>query len=90
MSKDICYADATELAEGIRTRTLSPMEVPRAHLDRIEAVNPKINALVTLADDALEQAQEAGALFTSPLWTSTSALCFAALKVKQWIPISNR
>jgi aspartyl-tRNA(Asn)/glutamyl-tRNA(Gln) amidotransferase subunit A len=59
MSQDICYADATELAEKIRSKTLSPVEVMRAHLERIEAINAKINAVVTLADDALEQAQKA-------------------------------
>ncbi len=59
MSDEICFADATELAERIRTRVLSPVEVMRAHLDRIEAVNPKINAVVTLADNALDQARAA-------------------------------
>ncbi len=59
MSADVYYADATELAEKIRTKALSPVEVVRAHLERIETVNPKINAVVTLADDAMEQAQKA-------------------------------
>jgi aspartyl-tRNA(Asn)/glutamyl-tRNA(Gln) amidotransferase subunit A len=31
----------------------------QAHLDRIEAVNPKLNAIVTVADDALEAARAA-------------------------------
>ena len=59
MSEEIYFSDATELAESIRTKALSPVEVVRSHLDRIEAVNPKINAIVTLADDALEQARDA-------------------------------
>ena len=59
MSQEIYCADATELAAKIRTKVLSPVEVMRAHLERIEAINPKINAVVTLAADALEQAQKA-------------------------------
>ncbi len=35
------HADATKLAELIRTREVSPVEVMKAHLDRIEAVNLK-------------------------------------------------
>ena len=59
MSDDIYYADATELAERIRTKALSPVEVLTAHLDRIEATNPSLNAIVTLVDGVVEQAREA-------------------------------
>ena len=56
----IHYLDATALAELIRTRKLSSREVVQAHLDRISAVNPKINAVVTLtAENALEAADTA-------------------------------
>lgn len=51
--------DAVELAELIRTRSLSPREVLAAHLERIEEVNPRLNAVVTLAADAEEQARAA-------------------------------
>lgn len=61
MSTELIYSDATKLAELIRTREVSPVEVMKAHLDRIEAVNPKVNAIVTVADDALEFAKEAEA-----------------------------
>jgi aspartyl-tRNA(Asn)/glutamyl-tRNA(Gln) amidotransferase subunit A len=51
------YKDATELATLIRTKQLSSREVVQIHLDRIEAVNPKVNAIVTLlAEDALKSA----------------------------------
>ena len=56
---DIVWADATELAERIRSRELSPVEVVRAFLDRIEAVNPKVNAVVVGIDDALDRALKA-------------------------------
>ena len=53
----IHYQDATALAAMIRTRKLSSREVVQAHLDRIDAVNTPINAVVTLmAEDALKGA----------------------------------
>src|SRR5262249_38165397 len=46
-----------ELARRIRRKELSAREVLEAHLDRIERINPRVNAIVTLAADrAREQA----------------------------------
>lgn len=59
MPDDTCYADAAELARRIRDREQSPVEVLDLYLQRIQAVNPKINAVVTLVDGAAEQAKEA-------------------------------
>ena len=59
MSEEICYADAVELAEKIRAGHLSPVEVVQAHLDRIESINLKINAIVQMVPGALERAREA-------------------------------
>lgn len=61
MSDNIIYADATQLAEWIRSKQLSPVEVLQAHLDRIAAVDPQVNAIVTLADGALQAARDAEA-----------------------------
>jgi aspartyl-tRNA(Asn)/glutamyl-tRNA(Gln) amidotransferase subunit A len=61
MSNELIYEDATRLAELIRTKEISPVEVVQAHLDRIEAVDHKINAIVTVADGALRAAKEAEA-----------------------------
>jgi aspartyl-tRNA(Asn)/glutamyl-tRNA(Gln) amidotransferase subunit A len=56
----IHYQDATVLAALIRTKAVSSREVVQAHLDRTAAVNPKINAVVTLmAEDALKAADAA-------------------------------
>ena len=65
MVPDILFSDATALAELIRTREVSPVEIVQAHLDRIAAVNPEINAIVTLADDALAAAKAAEAAVMS-------------------------
>ena len=59
MSEDIIYADAATLARRIRERELSPVEVVQSHLDRIEAVNPKLNALIAFPDGVMERARNA-------------------------------
>ncbi|MFH6787186.1 MULTISPECIES: amidase [Methylobacterium] len=61
MTQDIIFSDATGLAELIRTKQLSPVEVVRAHLDRIDAVDPKVNAIVTVVEGALAAARDAEA-----------------------------
>lgn len=61
MADDILFSDATRLAELIRTREVSPVEIVQAHLDRIEAVDGEVNAIVTVADGALEAAKVAEA-----------------------------
>lgn len=59
---DLCFTPATELAAAIRARTLSPVEILDAVLARIEAVNPRINAFLTLdAERAREAAKRAEA-----------------------------
>src|SRR3954468_24253188 len=52
---------ATELAAGIRSGEFSAREVVESHLERIAAVNPRVNAIVTLLDPevALRAADEA-------------------------------
>ncbi len=50
----------TEAAQQIRTRDLSPLELTRTCLARIEQRNPTLNAFVTItAETALEQARQA-------------------------------
>ena len=57
----IYYQDASTLADLIRRREISPVEVVKVHLDRIEAQNPAINAIVTIAETALMSAKDAEA-----------------------------
>ncbi len=61
MSNDLTGLSATELARLIRLRTVSPVEVVEAHLRRIDQINPSLNAIVTLADDAIDRARAAEA-----------------------------
>jgi len=58
----LIYASASELARAIRAEEVSSEEVIEAHLQRIEEVNPKLNAVVQLtAEAARAQAREAAA-----------------------------
>jgi aspartyl-tRNA(Asn)/glutamyl-tRNA(Gln) amidotransferase subunit A len=56
----LCWTPATELAALIRKKKVSPVEVLDAVLDRIERLNPKLNAFVTLtAEQARREAKAA-------------------------------
>ncbi len=60
---ELCDLSAVELASRIRRKQLSAREVMAAHIARIERVNPKINAIVTLvADRAMADATHADEL----------------------------
>ncbi|GJD50901.1 Acylamidase [Methylobacterium crusticola] len=62
VARNLTAADATELAALVRSREVSPVEVVQAHLDRVAAVNPRLNAVVTLAaEQALAAARHAEA-----------------------------
>ena len=74
----INFLTAVELAQRIRNRDISCVEVMRAHLAQIDRVNPKVNAIVTYhpeqalegakaADAALQRGDEVGALHGLPV-----------------------
>ena len=47
---DIVMGDAATLADAIRSRQVSCVEVMAANLDHIEKLNSKVNAIVALQD----------------------------------------
>ncbi|MBB2912889.1 amidase [Streptosporangium becharense] len=54
------YLTATEMLTLLRARQVSAVELLQAHLRRIEEVNPRVNAIVTLAAErALAEAAQA-------------------------------
>ena len=55
--EDICFISATQLLRAIRERELSAQEVVAAYQARHETVNPRLNAVTAVAEDALEQAR---------------------------------
>ncbi len=61
MNEELCFYSATELATRIREKTLSPVEIVQAYLERIQQLNPKLNAIVIFPEDALDRAREAEA-----------------------------
>ncbi len=57
---DIWYLSALELRERYRRRDLSPVEVTEAVLRRIETLNPRFTAFITVTPElAIEQARSA-------------------------------
>jgi len=57
---DLCFTSAIELAELIRRRALSPVEITRAVLERIDRLNPGLGAYVMVhAERALGDARAA-------------------------------
>lgn len=63
------YSDIKTISESIRTREVSPVEVVNGCLKRIEELDPKLNAFVTvLVDQAREQASAAEAEIKQGNW----------------------
>jgi amidase len=78
VSTDLCYRTALEQADLVRRREVSARELVAAHLERIERVNPALNAIVTLvperalaeaaaADDRLARGETVGPLHGLPV-----------------------
>jgi amidase len=62
---DIAFLDATAQAELVRTRQVKPIELVEAAIERIERLNPQLNAVITpMYDEARRVAN--GKLPTGP------------------------
>jgi Asp-tRNA(Asn)/Glu-tRNA(Gln) amidotransferase A subunit family amidase len=61
-STDLCFTSALDLGRMIRAREISPVEIATAVLERIDRLNPTLNAFLTVTPDlAMEQARAAEA-----------------------------
>jgi len=71
--EDICFMSACEMAEKIKTQELTSVEITEAIIERIEKINPIINAYCTTtfdlaremakkADDAVKKGEKLGLL----------------------------
>ena len=59
---DLVYMSIAELSDRIRNKDISPVEVVRATLDRIDRLEPQLNAYNTVfADQAVAEARQAEA-----------------------------
>jgi aspartyl-tRNA(Asn)/glutamyl-tRNA(Gln) amidotransferase subunit A len=66
---DLTFSSISELSELIRDKKVSPVEVTRATLDRIDKLNPKMNAYITVTrDSAIKSAQQAEAEIQQKKW----------------------
>ena len=77
-SEDLLFSSATSIARAIQAGEVSAVEVVEAHLQRIDEVNPKLNAVVKLAgdraiaeakaaDEALARGESTGAFHGVPI-----------------------
>jgi len=58
--EELAFATLPQLAELVRTRKVSPVELTKMYLARLKKYGPKLNCVVTLTEDlALAQAAEA-------------------------------
>lgn len=80
---ELTFLSACEMAEQVRERKVSPVELVEAHFARIEKINPQINAFVQLdreralaqaqaAEDAVTHNQELGPLHGVPISIKSS------------------
>ena len=76
--EDICYMPAWEMVEKIKTQELTSLEITEILIERIEKINPIINAYCTLsfdlaremakkADDAIKKGNKLGLLHGIPV-----------------------
>jgi Asp-tRNA(Asn)/Glu-tRNA(Gln) amidotransferase A subunit family amidase len=57
---ELAFAPLTQLAELVRSRTVSPVELTKMYLARLKKYGPKLNCVVTLTEElALAQAADA-------------------------------
>ena len=71
MMNNLVYLPVSEMARLISQKRVSPVELAEAHLDRIKAVQPRVNAFITILEQEALRAQSAniqgvsGASYTS-------------------------
>ena len=51
LADEVLYKPVTDLAKMVRARQISPVELTRAYLARIETLNPKLSAFATVTAD---------------------------------------
>src|ERR1700727_2867690 len=66
---DLPLLELAEVSKAVQKKEVSPVELTRACLDRIEQLNPKLNAFITVTDSsALEEARKAEAEIARGEW----------------------
>jgi Asp-tRNA(Asn)/Glu-tRNA(Gln) amidotransferase A subunit family amidase len=70
------YMDIVRLGENIRAGTVSPLKVVDGLLERIEALDPELNAFITVTaerarEQAISAAEEVGRVTSEALCTAS-------------------
>ncbi len=86
--EDIAWMPATEMLAAFRAKKLSPVEVAQALLDRIDAVNPAVNAYCLVTPEmAMGAAQEAEAAYHRG--EPAGSLCGVPVSVKDLFDVQG-
>ncbi len=84
---DLAALSATEIVALVKSRQISPVEVVKASLDRLERCNPILNAVVTLNEKAIEDARSLEASIKSD--SDTHGLCGVPVGIKDLTPVAG-
>ena len=79
MTADLCALSATALLDAYRKHELSPVEVTRAVLERIEKLNPVLNAFNLVSQRAMDDAKASEARWMLRPSTTFFAMSFAVV-----------
>jgi aspartyl-tRNA(Asn)/glutamyl-tRNA(Gln) amidotransferase subunit A len=88
--EEVAFLSGTELLSAYRGRQLSPVEVTTATLERIDRLNPKLNAYLAVDHDgAMNAAREAERIWAQP--GEKPLLCGVPISIKDliytsWLP----
>ena len=67
--QDLTSLSVVEASQLLRSRALSPVELTKACLQKIEELNPRLNAFITVTGDtALAQARQAEGEINAGYW----------------------
>jgi amidase len=89
LASDIVMMDGVALANAIRSRQISCVEVMTAYLDHIERLNPRVNAIVALEERAALLAQAASRDVQLARGEPTGPLHGFPLAVKDLAPVKG-
>jgi Asp-tRNA(Asn)/Glu-tRNA(Gln) amidotransferase A subunit family amidase len=87
---DLTFLSAVAMAERIRTREISPVELAEAHLAKIERLNPKLNAFVHVdAARVRREAQAAEVAVTGARAASLGPLHGVPISIKSSLEVAG-
>ncbi len=88
MNNDIIDLTVARLAEELKKRSISSLEITKAYFDRMSETEPKVNAYITEArETATEQAREADRILESG--NACSRLCGVPYAVKDNVAVKD-